>query len=84
MPPSSAWSDLSVLHTHSLDCYDESSSPSAPIAWMRDVADTRHRLRGWVSICGTRLDRDRPTRQLTWPGEPAAPQRGVRDPGQSG
>jgi len=36
---------------------------------MRDLADARFRLRDWVSICGTRLDRDRPTRQTTWPGE---------------
>ena len=36
---------------------------------MRDFADARHRLRDWVSICGTRLDRDRRTRQTTWPGE---------------
>ena len=38
---------------------------------MRDFADARYRLRDWVSICGTRLDRDRPTRQTTWPGEAA-------------
>jgi hypothetical protein len=63
--------ELSALHTHFLACYDETSSPSAPIAWMRDFADTRHRLREWVAICGTRLDRDRPTRQTVWPGEPA-------------
>ena len=31
----------------------------------------RHRLRDWVAICGTRLDRDRPTRQTIWPGERA-------------
>jgi hypothetical protein len=61
--------ELSALHTHWLSCYHESGSPSAPIVWMRDFAETRHRLRDWVSICGTRLDRDRPTRQTTWPGE---------------
>ncbi len=33
-----------------------------------------HRLREWVATSGTRLDRDRPTRQTTWPGEdPADP-----------
>lgn len=63
--------ELSALHTHFLACYDETASPSAPIAWMRDFADARHRLREWVAICGTRLDRDRPTRQTVWPGEPA-------------
>ncbi|GAB6985274.1 hypothetical protein JCM10369A_17980 [Nocardioides pyridinolyticus] len=61
--------ELSALHLHFLACFDEVASPSAPIAWMRDFADARHRLREWVSICGTRLDRDRPTRQSTWPGE---------------
>lgn len=67
--------ELSALHCHWLSCYHESASPSAPIAWMRDFAEARHRLRDWVSICGTRLDRDRPTRQTTWPGE---------DPGSAG
>lgn len=68
--------ELSALHTHFLACYDETSSPSAPIAWMRDFADARNRLRDWVAICGTRLDRDRPTRQTDWPGEPAEPSGG--------
>ncbi|GAA3836750.1 hypothetical protein [Nocardioides panacisoli] len=63
--------ELSALQTHFLSCFDETASPSAPIAWMRDFAETRHRLREWVAICGTRLDRDRPTRQTPWPGEPA-------------
>lgn len=74
--------ELSALHTHFLACYDETSSPSAPIAWMRDFADARHRLRDWVAACGTRLDRDRPTRQTTWPGEAAEPATGeveIRD-----
>ena len=61
--------ELSGLHCHWLSCYHESASPSAPISWMRDFAEARARLRDWVSICGTRLDRDRPTRQTTWPGE---------------
>ncbi|MEP6815879.1 MAG: hypothetical protein ABI873_10045 [Marmoricola sp.] len=65
--------ELSALHTHFLACYEESASPSAPIGWMREFAEARHRLRDWVAICGTRLDRDRPTRQTTWPGEPAEP-----------
>lgn len=64
--------ELSALHTHWLSCYDETANASAPIAWMRDFADARHRLRDWVAISGTRLDRDRPTRQTTWPGETAA------------
>lgn len=65
--------ELSALHTHWLACYDPDASPSAPVAWMRDFADARHRLREWVAACGTRLDRDRPTRHTIWPGEPPEP-----------
>ena len=61
--------ELSGLRTHFLACYSEVASPSAPVAWMREFADCRQRLREWVASCGTRLDRDRPTRQTTWPGE---------------
>lgn len=39
------------------------------LSWHRDFADTRQRLRDWVAASGTRLDRDRPTRQTIWPGE---------------
>jgi hypothetical protein len=57
-----------------LCAYDPEQNGSAPIGWLRDFADTRQRLRDWVATCGTRLDRDRPTRQTVWPGEePAAP-----------
>ena len=66
--------ELSALHTHWLNAFDVEGSPSAPLAWHRDFADARHRLREWVSTSGTKLDRDRPTRLTTWPGEePAAP-----------
>lgn len=68
--------ELSALHLHFLACFDEVASPSAPIAWMRDFADARHRLREWVSTCGTRLDRDRPSRQSVWPGEAREPSGG--------
>ena len=61
--------ELSALHTHWLNSYHETASPSAPIGWLRDFADARSRIRDWVAICGTRLDRDRPTRQTLWPGE---------------
>ncbi|MFH5824736.1 hypothetical protein [Georgenia sp. AZ-5] len=63
--------ELSALHTHWLACYDPGASPSAPIAWHRDFADARNRLREWVATSGSRLDRDRPTRTTTWPGEEA-------------
>lgn len=61
--------ELSALHTHWLSCYHQTASPSAPIAWRRDFEDAKHRLRDWVALSGTRLDRDRPTRVTTWPGE---------------
>ncbi|GAB7003931.1 hypothetical protein JCM18899A_14030 [Nocardioides sp. AN3] len=61
--------ELSALHTHFLNSYHPDTSPSAPIGWLRDFAEARHRLRDWVAACGTRLDRDRPTRQTPWPGE---------------
>ena len=64
--------ELSALHTHWLNAYDPEGTPSAPLAWHRDFADARNRLREWVSTSGTKLDRDRPTRQTTWPGEAPA------------
>ena len=62
--------ELSALHQHWLNSYDPDGSPAGPIAWHRDFADARNRLRDWVSTSGTRLDRDRATRQTPWPGEP--------------
>ncbi|WP_291278196.1 hypothetical protein [Galactobacter sp.] len=71
--PELLW-ELSALHLHWLCAYDPDQNGSAPLGWHRDFADTRARLRDWVAASGTRLDRDRPTRQTTWPGEePAAP-----------
>jgi hypothetical protein len=64
--------ELSALHTHWLNAYDPEGTPSGPLAWHRDFADARNRLREWVSISGTKLDRDRPTRLTTWPGEEPA------------
>lgn len=61
--------ELSALHTHWRNAYDPEGSPSGPHAWHRDFLDARNRLREWVSLSGTRLDRDRPTRQTAWPGE---------------
>src|SRR3954452_24429080 len=64
--------ELSALHTHWLNAYGPDGSPSAQLAWHRDFADARNRLREWVSTSGTKLDRDRPTRVTTWPGEEPA------------
>ncbi len=66
--PELVW-ELSALHLHWLCAYDPEQNGSAPLGWHRDFADARMRLRDWVAACGTRLDRDRPTRQTTWPGE---------------
>ena len=71
--PELVW-ELSALHLHWLCAYDPEQNGSAPLGWHRDFADARQRLRDWVAACGTRLDRDRPTRQTAWPGEdPAEP-----------
>jgi hypothetical protein len=61
--------ELSALHTHWLNAYDPDGSPSSPLAWHRDFAEARHRLREWVATSGSKLDRDRPTRLTAWPGE---------------
>ncbi|MGO1539875.1 MAG: hypothetical protein ACTHZ9_05230 [Leucobacter sp.] len=70
--PELVW-ELSALHLHWLCAYDPEQNGSAPLGWHRDFVDARQRLRDWVSASGTRLDRDRPTRQITWPGEEPAP-----------
>ncbi|NHN54380.1 hypothetical protein G9U51_01095 [Calidifontibacter sp. DB0510] len=71
--PELVW-ELSALHLHWLAAYDPEQNASAAIGWHRDFADARARLRDWVAASGTRIDRDRPTRQTVWPGEePAEP-----------
>lgn len=70
--PELQW-ELSALHLHWLAAYDPDQDASAPHGWHRDFAATRDRLRDWVTTAGTRLDRDRPSRQTAWPGEPPAP-----------
>ncbi|WP_213815229.1 hypothetical protein [Glaciihabitans sp. dw_435] len=69
--PELVW-ELSALHLHWLCAYDPDQHGSAPFGWHRDFADARQRLRDWIASSGTRLDRDRPTRQTAWPGEPSA------------
>lgn len=65
--------ELSALHQHWLKSYHPDAELTEPLNWHREFAAARDRLRDWVSTCGTRGDRDRPTRQTTWPGEPDAP-----------
>lgn len=67
--PELVW-ELSALHLHWLSAYDPDQHGSAPFGWHRDFADARQRLHEWVSTSGTRLERDRPTRQTRWPGDP--------------
>lgn len=66
--------ELSALQTAWLNAYHPDSPPAGPMMWHREFAEARSRLRDWVTISGTKLDRDRPTRQTIWPGEgtPAA------------
>lgn len=66
--PELVW-ELSALHLHWLCAYDPDQHGSAPFGWHRDFADARQRLHDWVATSGTRLERDRPTRQAAWPGE---------------
>lgn len=61
--------ELSALHTHWLGAYHPDQHGSAPIGWHADFALARDRFREWVATAGTKLDRDRPTRQAVWPGE---------------
>ncbi|MFT3872687.1 MAG: hypothetical protein QM714_08585 [Nocardioides sp.] len=61
--------ELSALHIARVNAYDPEGSPAGPLAWHREFHKAKQRLREWVSLSGTRLDRDRPTRQTAWPGE---------------
>lgn len=70
--PELVW-ELSALHLHWLGAYDPEQGGSAPLGWHSDFAEARERLREWVAASGTRLDRDRPTRQSDWPGEEPTP-----------
>lgn len=67
--PELVW-ELSAVHLHWLCAYDPDGNGSAPNSCHRDFADSRQRLRDWVSACGTRSDSDRATRQTAWSGEP--------------
>jgi len=70
--PELVW-ELSALRTSWLAGHAEDAHPGSPLMWLRDLSDTRRRLRDWVQRCGTTLTEDRPTRRTTWPGEDPAP-----------
>lgn len=74
--PELLW-ELSALRQHWLFCFDPQAKGNQAIAWHHDFAIARERLRDWVTISGTRLDRDRPTRVTPWPGGEAE---GWREP----
>lgn len=65
--PELLW-ELSALRQHWLFCFDPQAKGNQAVAWHHDFAIARERLRDWVTIAGTRLDRDRPTRITPWPG----------------
>jgi hypothetical protein len=65
--PELLW-ELSALRQHWLFCFDPQAKGNQALAWHYDFAIARERLRDWVTISGTRLDRDRPTRITAWPG----------------
>ncbi|MFC6397748.1 hypothetical protein [Luteococcus sanguinis] len=65
--PELLW-ELSALRQHWLFCYDPQAKGNQALAWHHDFAVARERLRDWVTIAGTRLDRDRPTRITPWAG----------------
>ncbi|GFZ83252.1 hypothetical protein [Nesterenkonia alkaliphila] len=60
--------ELSALRQHWLTCYDQQAKGNMGVVWHGEFALARERLRDWVSISGTRLDRDRATRITEWPG----------------
>lgn len=65
--PELLW-ELSGLRQHWLFCFDPQAKGNQALAWHHDFAVARERLRDWVAISGTRLDRDRLTRITAWPG----------------
>ncbi|GAA2234078.1 hypothetical protein GCM10010413_36560 [Promicromonospora sukumoe] len=69
--PELVW-ELSALRTSWLAGHAEDAHPGSPLVWLRDLSDSRRRLRDWVQRCGTTLTEDRSTRRTTWPGEQAA------------
>jgi hypothetical protein len=64
--------ELSALRTAWLAAHAEDAHAGSPLMWLRDLGDSRRRLRDWVQRCGTTLTHDRPTRRTTWPGEDPA------------
>src|SRR5699024_4997371 len=70
--PDLLW-EVSAPHLLCLAAYGPAQNAAAATGWHRDFADARAHRRDWVAASGTRIDRDRPTRQTTWPGEEPGP-----------
>ncbi len=73
--------ELSALHLHWLNSYDPDGSPSGPIAWHRDFADARNRLREWVSTSGPDSTATEPPGRPLGPASRPASRRRGRDRG---
>ncbi|AZT97640.1 hypothetical protein [Brevibacterium aurantiacum] len=65
--PELLW-ELSALRQQWLTCFDAQAKGNMGIVFHAEFAAARERLRDWVTISGTRLDRDRATRITAWPG----------------
>lgn len=66
--PELVW-ELSAIHVSWRGVYDPQAAAGAAAAWHLDFRMARERLREWVSLSGTKLDQDRPTRRTVWPGD---------------
>ncbi|MBN9607150.1 MAG: hypothetical protein J0G30_11120 [Actinomycetales bacterium] len=66
--PELVW-ELSAIHVSWQGAYDPQAAAGAAAAWHLDFRMARERLREWVSLSGTKLDQDRPTRRAVWPGD---------------
>jgi len=60
--------ELSALRQQWLTCYDQQAKGNMGVVFHAEFAAARERLRDWVTISGSRLDRDRATRITPWPG----------------
>ncbi|AZU01071.1 hypothetical protein [Brevibacterium linens] len=60
--------ELSALRQQWLTCYDQQAKGNMGVVFHAEFAAARERLRDWVTIPGSRLDRDRATRITPWPG----------------
>lgn len=60
---------LTGLWCHWLQAHDEQQNLSAKFLFHRDVEEWKGRMREAVAMLGCRIDSDRPSRPVLWPGE---------------